>query len=54
MNLISMLFQGKNIAKSYEFACLWRAKQTVLYSKIDCIVLQNRLFYNEKQTVLLT
>lgn len=44
MNLTSMLFQGESIAKSYEFACLWRAKQTVLYSKIDCFTMKNRLF----------
>lgn len=44
MNLTPMLFQGKSIAKSYEFACRWRAKQTVLYSKIDCFTMKNRLF----------
>ena len=41
MNLTPMRFQGKSIAKSYEFACLWRAKQTVLYSKIDCFTMKN-------------
>ena len=34
MNLTPMRFQGKSIAKSYEFACRWWEKQTVLYSKI--------------------
>lgn len=44
MNLTPMRFQGKSIAKSHKFACRWRAKQTVLYSKIDCFTMKNRLF----------
>ena len=44
MNLTPMLFQGKSIAKSHEFACRWSARQTVLYSKIDCFTMKNRLF----------
>lgn len=44
MNLTPMRFQGKSIAKSHKFTCLWRVKQTVLYSKIDCFTMKNRLF----------
>ncbi len=44
MNLTPMLFQGKSIAKSHEFACLWWKKQTVLSHKIDCFTMKNRLF----------
>ncbi len=44
MYLTPMQFQGKSIVKSHEFACRWWAKQTVLYSKIDCFTMKNRLF----------